>query len=60
MFKVKSRPWPVIAKFYREMAAVPHLVFLKPMLELVEHIERADFAPKVFGSTSHPFWRGKN
>lgn len=52
MYKLKSRPWSEIAKFYRSMVADHGLVWLTPMLGLVEQIEHAEYAEKIFGSTS--------
>jgi hypothetical protein len=53
MYKVKCRPWPEIAGFYRSKVTAPQLVWLKPMLALVEQIEHSEYAEKIFGSTSH-------
>ena len=42
MCKVKSRPWPETARFYRSMATEHGHEWLTPMLKLVEQIQAAD------------------
>lgn len=53
MYKVKSRSWPEILRFYRSMANEHGHNWLIPMAELVEQIGTADYARKVYGATSH-------
>jgi len=53
MYKVKRRPWPEIARFYRSMATEHGHEWLTPMLKLVEQIQTADYVRNVYGSTSH-------
>jgi hypothetical protein len=53
MYKVKSKPWQRIIQFYRSFAETPRNSWLRPMLEFVELVGAADFAPSLYGSTSH-------
>ena len=52
MYKVESKPWPRIIQFYRSFAETPQNRWLRPMLEFVERVGAADFAQKLYGSTS--------
>ena len=53
MYKLKSRPWPEIARFYRSMATEHGHEWPTPLLKLVEQIQAADYVGNVYGSTSH-------
>ena len=53
MYKVKSQPWPKIIHYYHSLVEEHNHNWLRPMLELVEQIQAADWAQNLYGSTSH-------
>ena len=53
MYRIKTRPWPEIVEFYRDLVGKHQHESFRSMIDLVEKIAAADFAKNLYPATSH-------